>query len=162
MNRPLRLLVVVLAAAVVVSGVTVLVKASDGAFSGQYALSGLFSASGEGLHAGSVVSDRGVQVGRVTGITLSGGRADVTLAIDPGFRVPSDATATIRPLNVFGADQVELTIPAGDHSPPLAPGSRITHTAVAPELTDLFAAADPLLAQIDAPDLSTIVSNLAQ
>ncbi len=165
MSRPLRLLAVVVAFAVVVSGVSLIVKASDGAFSGSYNLTGYFSRSGEGLHAGSEVTYEGVQVGRVGTIELSHGRAMVTMAIDRNFHVPAGATATILPVNVFGADNVQFTFPgdpAGDPATYLAPGSTISHTAVSPELTDLFAAADPLLAQIDAPDLSTIVSNLAQ
>jgi phospholipid/cholesterol/gamma-HCH transport system substrate-binding protein len=162
LNRPLRLVAVVVAAVVAVGGVTAIVKAADGAFSGQYQLTGLFSTSGEGLHAGSAVTYRGVQVGRVTGIELSDGRAKVAMAIDPDFKVPADASATIKPINVFGADDVMFDFPSGDATEPLAPGASVSHTAVSPELGDLFAAADPLLAQIDAPDLSTIVSNLAQ
>ena len=162
MSRPLRLVAVVLAAAVAIAGVTVIVKASNGAFSGAYSLAGSFSSSGEGLHAGSEVTYRGVQVGRVTTIALHSGRAVVTMAIDRGFHVPADATATILPVNVFGADNVALTFPDGDRTEALGSGATVSHTAVSPELTDLFAAADPLLAQIDAPDLATVVSNLAQ
>ena len=160
--RPARFAAVVVAAVVAIAGVTAIVKASNGAFSGQYALSGTFSTSGEGLHAGSAVTYRGVQVGRVTQITLDQGRAKVTMAIDQSFKVPADATATIKPINVFGADDVMFDFPAADTARPMASGGTIGHTAVSPELGDLFAAADPLLAQIDAPDLSTIVSNLAQ
>jgi phospholipid/cholesterol/gamma-HCH transport system substrate-binding protein len=162
MTRPLRLVAVVLAAAVAIGGVTTIVKASNGAFSGSYDLAGSFSSSGEGLHSGSEVTYRGVQVGRVTTIALERGRAVVHMAIQPGFRLPSDATATILPVNVFGADNVAFSFADGDRAPALAPGSKITRTAVSPELTDLFAAADPLLAQIDAHDLGTIVSNLGQ
>ncbi|HLX88122.1 MAG TPA: MCE family protein [Acidimicrobiales bacterium] len=161
-RRPVRLLAVVVAAAVAVAGVTVIVKAADGAFTGQYALSGFFPASGEGLHTGSAVTYRGVQVGRVTTVALQNGRAHIAMAVNPDFSVPADATATIRPINVFGADDVVFDFPAGDHSATLAHGATLAHTAVSPELGDLFAAADPLLARIDAPDLSTVVSNLAQ
>lgn len=152
----------VVAAVVAVGGITTIVKTADGAFSGAYQLTGLFPTSGEGLHAGSAVTYRGVQVGRVTDIALSDGQAKVNMAIDPTFKVPADATATIKPINVFGADDVMLDFPAVDGSKALAAGASVAHTAVSPELGDLFAAADPLLAQIDAPDLTTIVSNLAQ
>lgn len=162
MTRPLRLVAVVVAAAVAVAGVTTIVKAADGAFSGQYALTGLFQTSGEGLHAGSAVTYRGVQVGRVTNIALAHGKAKVSMAIDQTFKVPADATATIKPINVFGADDVMFDFPTGDAARPIEPGGDVAHTTVSPELGDLFAAADPLLSQIDAPDLTTIVSNLAQ
>ena len=161
-RQVLRLGAVVMAAVVAVALVVTVVKFSNGAFSGAYALTGSFSTSGEGLHAGSEVTYRGVQVGRVTTITLDHGRADVAMAIDKGFEVSRDATATLMPINVFGADNIAFDMPTGVHAPYFGAGSTITATRVSSDIGDLFAAADPLLAQIDAPDLSTIVSNLAQ
>jgi phospholipid/cholesterol/gamma-HCH transport system substrate-binding protein len=160
--RLVRVFAVVAAACFAVAAVVVVVKYANGAFSGQYALSGMFPQSGEGLHPGSEVVYRGVQVGRVTSVTLDRRMANVDMAIDPSFKVPSDSTATIRPINVFGADQVELTFPQGDHNRSLAAGDVLHRTAVSPELGDLFAAAAPLLGQIDATDLSSVVSDLAQ
>ena len=161
-RRPVRAAFVAVAAVLAVIGVVTIVKASNGAFSGQYQLSGMFSKAGEGLHAGSEVTYRGVQVGRVSSITLARRQADVQMLVDPSFHVPADAQATIRPINVFGAEEVSLTFPQPDSAPPLAAGSAITHTNVSSELGDLFAAADPLLAKIDAPDLSAVVTDLAQ
>jgi phospholipid/cholesterol/gamma-HCH transport system substrate-binding protein len=99
-HRLARLLSVAIAACVAIGVVVVVVKASDGAFTGQYTLTGVFPRSGEGLHAGSEVVYRGVQVGRVTTITLDERRAKVQMAIDPDFKVPADATAQNEPLNV--------------------------------------------------------------
>ncbi|HUO47295.1 MAG TPA: MCE family protein [Acidimicrobiales bacterium] len=157
-----RFLAVIAAGVVSVAAVTFLVEQANGALSGDYALSGMFTKAGTGLHPGSEVTYEGVQVGRVTTITLVDSQAQVAMDIQPDFKVPSDATATIRPLNVFGADQVSLAYARGDATAPLGPGATITHTAVSDEIGDLFAAADPLLKTIDANDLSTIVSNLAQ
>ena len=161
-RRGVRVVAVGLSLALAAALVVGVVRASDGAFSGQYALSGTFSKAGEGLHSGSAVTYRGVQVGRVTQIALVDRRAVVGMDLDHSFRVPDDATATIRPINVFGAEEVQLTFAPGDHAPMLADGSHLAHTAVSSELGDLFAAADPLLAKIDAPDLASVVSDLAQ
>jgi virulence factor Mce-like protein len=164
-RRVVRMLAVVLAVVLAATGVVVVVKVADGAFSGSYALSGYFTSSGEGLNPGAEVTYRGVQVGRVTAIALADGRARITMAIDHGFKVPDDASATLLPINVFGADNIAFTFPsapAGDPVGDLGPGSTIAHTTVSPDIEDLFAAADPLLSKIDAPDLSTIVDNLAQ
>lgn len=161
-RRAVRLVTVVMAGVVAVAAVVTIVKAANGAFSGAYALSGLFSSSGEGLNPGAEVTYLGVQVGRVSSISLSHGRARVTMAINRGFEVPEDASATLLPINVFGADNIAFNFPAGQHAPYLAPGSAVTDTAVSPDIEDLFSAADPLLNQIDVSDLSTIVSNLAQ
>ncbi len=160
-NRLVRLVTVVVTFVVVISAVVVIVKASNGAFSGQYQLTGTFSRSGEGLHAGSEVVYRGVQVGRVSNINLDDRQAHVTMAINPNFTVPSNASATIAPLNVFGADQIVLTFPSQKASA-LSPGATIARTAVNPELGDLFAAAAPLLNEIDSQDLSSVISDLAQ
>jgi len=161
-SKPFRLVCVIAAFAAAAAIVVVVVKAANGAFSGQYTLTRTFTKAGEGLHAGSEVVYRGVQVGRVTSISLSDRRAKVGLGIDGDFSVPSDAQATIEPINVFGADEVSFSFPHGDKAPRLQSGQAISHTRVSDELGDLFAAADPLLQQIDAPDLSSVVSDLAQ
>ncbi|MDA8268643.1 MAG: MlaD family protein [Actinomycetota bacterium] len=163
MRRWLRqLLVTVLAVAVGVSVVVVVVRSSDGAFGGSYELTGSFAQAGHGLQAGSEVAYRGVQVGRVTTIVLHRGRAAVTMAINPSFRVPADAVATIEPINVFGADEVSLSFPVPTGGSALGAGGTIVHTALAPGLGSLFAAAAPLLRHVDTTDLSTVVANLAQ
>jgi len=162
MPRWARFVSVVVAGVVAVAAVTVLIKVSNGALSGDYTLTGNFAKAGTGLHPGSEVTFRGVQVGRVTAITLVDRQAQVSMDVEPGFLVPSDATATIRPLNVFGAEEVAFDFPQGDRTAALHPGSTIARTDVSSELGDLFAAADPLLSTIDTTDLSTIVSTLAQ
>ncbi|HUI03123.1 MAG TPA: MCE family protein [Acidimicrobiales bacterium] len=160
-RRSLRVLAVAVAAALAAGVVVAVVRASDGAFSGEYALTGSFAKAGEGLHSGSAVTYRGVQVGRVATIALVRRRAVVGMRIDRSFRVPADALATIRPINVFGAEEVQLTFGPHDGGAALPAGGTVAHTAVSAELGDLFAAADPLLAKIDAPDLSSLVSDLA-
>ncbi len=161
---PSRRLLVALAAMVVMAGTcVVLIRWSNGDFSNRYALSGYFAGAGQGLHSGSEVVFRGVQVGEVSTMALSGTKAEVTMLIDPGFRVPDDATATIGPINLFGADQVSLTTPKSSLAPPfLSAGSTIAKTADSDDLGDLFAAADPLLERINTNDLGTVVSELAQ
>ncbi len=163
MNQPRRLVVVGLAILVIAGVCAALVRWSDGDFSNRYALAGYFDGAGQGLHSGSEVVFRGVQVGEVSTMALAGTKAKVTLLIDQGFRVPDDATATIGPINLFGADQVSLTTPNEALAPPfLPPGSTIPKTEDSDDLGDLFAAADPLLERINANALSTVVSELAQ
>ena len=113
--RPLvRLLVSLLVVTVLVAGTVMLIRNSNGDYSGDYALSGLFAKAGEGLQPGSEVVFRGVQIGRVSTVALQNDMAKVTLLITPTFHVPADATATIEPVNLFGAEQVSLTSP--DHN----------------------------------------------
>lgn len=163
--REWRLLHVVVGgvvAASLVAGVVLIVKAVNGDFSGNYSLVGMFSRAGEGIHAGSGVSYRGVRVGSVSSITLADHEARLTLSIDRGFRIPADAVATIRPKNLFGAESVSLAFGSTSHGPWLQPGDRLRHTAVSDQVTQLFAALDPLLEKIDAPALGSVISDLSR
>jgi len=164
MRRLSRVLVSLLVLAVIVFGTITLVRMANGDFSGDYALSGMFPKAGEGLHPGSDVVFRGVQVGRVSTIALRDNEAQVGVLISPSFKVPADATATIEPVNLFGAEQVSLTAPHrnSDAGPYLAHGATFAHTSTSDELGDLFAAATPLLQQINTTQLSTVLGELAQ
>ena len=66
-----------------VSGTVMLVRLANGDFAGDYTLSGTFPSAGEGLHPGSAVVFRGVQVGRVSTISLYENQAQVTLSSNP-------------------------------------------------------------------------------
>jgi len=170
MRRLVRSLVALAVLAATTTGAVALVRLSNGDYSGDYALSGAFPRAGEGLQSGSEVVFRGVQVGRVSTITLDGTRAKITVLMDPGFRVPADAVATVEPVNLFGAEQVTLSTPtvgpAGgyqtDAGPYLAPGGTFAHTASSDELGDLFAAAAPLLNRINTENLASVISDFAQ
>jgi virulence factor Mce-like protein len=107
---------------------------------------------------------RGVQVGRVSTINLYQNQAQVTVLIEPSFKVPAASTATIKPVNLFGAEQVSISSPHAnsDAGPYLSPGSTFAHAQSSDELGDLFAAATPLLNQINTSQLSTVLSELAQ
>ena len=152
----------VLAAAVVVTVVSV--RATNGDYAGDYRLTGYFPRAGEGLEPGSEVVYRGVQVGRVSAISLAGHRARVALLLEPSFHVPAGTEATIEPLNLFGAEQVTLRTPRSRATTRrvLPPGAVLTHTATSDELGSLFTAAAPLLDKITKADLGTVVGELAQ
>ncbi|HVA42505.1 MAG TPA: MCE family protein [Acidimicrobiales bacterium] len=154
----------VIGAAIVVVLVAVsglIVKASYGSFSDQYPLQGLFARAGEGLHPSSQVQYRGVTVGEVTAVKLVDRRAEVQMKLDHGFGVPVDAVAAIAPKNVFGEETVNLTFPHGQTGPMLRAGGTITNTTVSDEFTQLLAAADPLLNEVNGQDLATVISQLA-
>jgi virulence factor Mce-like protein len=164
MRRLLNVLVSLVILFGLVFGTVELVRLANGDFAGDYKLNGTFPRAGEGLHPGSAVVFRGVQVGRVSTISLYQNQAQVTLLIDPSFKVPATSTATIQPVNLFGAEQVSISSPHGnsDAGPYLAPGATFPHAQSSDELGDLFAAATPLLNQIDTNQLSTFLGELAQ
>ena len=84
--------------------------------------------------------------------------------MSPTFQVPAGATATIEPVNLFGAEQVSISTPHenSEDGPYLAPGSSFAHTVSSDELGDLFAAATPLLQKIDTNNLSTVLGELSE
>jgi phospholipid/cholesterol/gamma-HCH transport system substrate-binding protein len=164
MKRLGRVLASLLVLALIAAGVVTMIRNSNGDFAGDYTLSGLFAKAGEGLPPGSEVVFRGVQIGRVSTVSLQGDMARVKVLINPTFKVPRDTTATIQPINLFGADEVSLTTP--DHNalsgPFLAANGWFAHAKNSDELGDLFAAATPLLNKIDTNNLSLLLGELAQ
>jgi phospholipid/cholesterol/gamma-HCH transport system substrate-binding protein len=164
MKRLLRIVVSVVVVFGLVFGTVTLVRLANGDFAGDYTLSGTFPRAGEGLNPGSAVVFRGVQVGRVSTISLDHNLARITVLIEPSFKVPSTATATVEPVNLFGAEQVALSTPHRntDAGPYLTPGASFAHAESSDELGDLFAAATPLLNSIDTTNLSTVLGELAQ
>jgi virulence factor Mce-like protein len=163
-RRLARLVVSLVVLLGLVVGTVTLVRLANGDFAGDYALSGTFPRAGEGLDPGSAVVFRGVQVGRVSTIALHDNQARVTVLIEPSFQVPSTATATIQPVNLFGAEQVAISTPHGNArtGPYLQPGASFARAESSDELGDLFAAATPLLDKIDTTNLSSLLGELAQ
>ncbi len=81
-------------------------------------------ASVAGLDEKSPVRIAGVRVGIAEKISLEGGRAIVTLALEPGIEVRKGARATLRSQGLLGDEYVELDPgPAGN--PPLPAGATI-------------------------------------
>ncbi|NKZ02852.1 MlaD family protein [Actinomadura latina] len=122
-----------------------------------------FGRAGQGLGSGTPVKIRGVTVGSVAGVELTGGgRARVSLRLDPGTRVPDTVTASVEPASAFGPKFVDLVPGAhGETGPYLAPGARITRTSDPRDLSDLLARADAGLGAVDAEEVGTIVHTVA-
>ena len=67
---------------------------------------------GGGLYSDGFVTYRGVDVGRITSLSLSPKGAVATLAIDPGTQIPADAVARVHDLSVAGEQYLDLVPPA--------------------------------------------------
>ncbi|HEU5084914.1 MAG TPA: MlaD family protein [Acidimicrobiales bacterium] len=158
-------LAVGLIAIVSVGAVTsVLVSAANGAYADDYRLTARTARSGFGLDDTSEVKIRGIKVGTVERLELlDDGTVELTLNIARDVRIPVDASATIEPLSVFGPKFVDIRPGPGEADGPfLAPGASMG-TAVEPtELAETLDGLTRLLEQVDARDVSTIVSELAR
>src|SRR5688500_15070866 len=88
---------------VIFSGLSIIgVNWAFGAYDPTYRLSGAFTAAGQGLQTGDDVSIRGVDVGKVAGVELIDGRAEIKMDIDTDQKVPVGARAIVRPKTLFG------------------------------------------------------------
>ena len=119
-------------------------------------MSATFPKAGQNIYPGSVVDYRGVQVGKVSSIDLSNLQARFVMQIDKGFRIPTNATATLTPESFFGNEVVELNFPTGTHPPFVGSGGTIGPNTVNGQLADLINSTVPLLEQISPQDLNTL------
>lgn len=152
---------------------TVGIKAAFGAYDGGYEVQGDFAAAGQGLISDSDVKIRGVTVGEVQSIELVENRALITLRIDDGTRIPTDARAVIRPKTLFGEKFVdilpgenELTGPYLHEAPvddecPSPDTPCIVDTLGGFELEQVLTETFPILEAIDPAELAVVLDELA-
>lgn len=114
-----------------------------------------------GLFEGSGVSYRGVRVGSVKDISLSGDHVTADVSLDPGVQVPSDMVAAVRTLSPAGEQFLDLQ-PRRDGAPYLAGGDRIaaTQTSTPTSVAETLTAVDRLNSQIDDENLRTVLGEL--
>ncbi|MEU8798444.1 MlaD family protein [Spirillospora sp. NPDC048819] len=123
-----------------------------------------FDRAGQGLGTGAPVKVRGMTVGTVDEVELTGGgRVRLTLRLDEGTRVPDSVTASIEPASAFGPKFVDLVPGAHETGGPyLAPGAHIARTSGPRDLSDLLADANTQLGAVDPGEVFTVVHTLAQ
>lgn len=117
-----------------------------------------------GLRPGLEVDYLGVPVGSVEKVRLRPGRVVVTLLVDPGPKLPGDATARVLRKSAVGEPYVELEPPdSGSTAPPLKEGDVIpvSRTEGTVEYQRLFDGAGRMLRAVDPADLKTLTSELA-
>ncbi len=92
---------------------------------GAYEVSAKFTTA-SGLRTGASVEMAGVQVGRVSSISLDGEDAKLTLRIDESIQLTRDAIASIRTKGILGERYVSLS--QGGSTKTIPPGGRIRET----------------------------------
>jgi phospholipid/cholesterol/gamma-HCH transport system substrate-binding protein len=162
-ERTVRVMTGLVAIVFGAGAVTFGVKVAGGALRPVYHLHATFSAAGQGLARDSDVKVHGVNIGRVTKVALARGRAEVTMEIRRGERIPVDARATIRPKTLFGEKFVDIDPGPREVSGPFLPaGGRITRTLAGFELERVLADAYPILQAVDPAELAVILDTLAE
>lgn len=95
-----------------------------------------------GLYRFSNVTYRGVQIGKVTDVTLTENGAEATLTLDRSPKVPADLQAEVRSVSAVGEQYVDLR-PRTDSGPYLEDGS-----VIAQDNTTIPQAVGPMLDQV--------------
>ena len=115
-----------------------------------------------GLFEGSVVTYRGVKVGKVTEIELTDEGAEAHLRLDSGTEVPKDSRAVVRSLSPVGEQYLDFQ-PTQDEGPFLTQGSTVTADAtdIPKSLSSTVVAVNEVLRQIDERKLRTTLVELS-
>jgi phospholipid/cholesterol/gamma-HCH transport system substrate-binding protein len=109
------------------------------------------------LALGAPVKLADVPVGSVTGITLDGSRAKVTMSIAQRADVPANVIAKIDRTTILGERFVDLAVPRKP-SGRLAAGAVIRRTDVVPTVEQVIGAGSEVFGAISASDLAEIVN----
>lgn len=114
-----------------------------------------------GLLPNQDVTLRGVPIGRVESVNLTGTGVEAVAAIDADVRVPDDGVVRVSALSPAGEQYLDFR-PVNDRGPALIDGSVIgeKQTTVPVSLARLLANADGMLAQLDPEKLAAITDEL--
>jgi phospholipid/cholesterol/gamma-HCH transport system substrate-binding protein len=132
-------------------------------FDDSYNVTAHFADSG-GIFAGAEVTYRGLTVGRVESLKLTGEGVDVNLAIENGQdAIPAKTEALVGNRSAVGEQYVELQ-PFSDDKPYLKDGSEIAQSAtrIPIQPTEWLDNTQKLVNSVPKQDLSTVVSEFGQ
>ena len=129
---------------------------------GRTAISVELPAAG-GLYPNANVTYRGVTVGRVTDVTLKGGRVVAALSIDTGHLPPADSRAEVHSVSAIGEQYVDLVPTGGGTGPSIDEGAVIPldRTSIPTRTGDMLQQVDDLLASAPQQELGTTVDTFA-
>ncbi|MUL78719.1 MlaD family protein [Mycolicibacterium sp. CBMA 226] len=127
---------------------------------GEYTVKVLLRESG-GLIPAQDVTLRGVPIGRVQSVNLSGNTVTAVVAIDSDTKIPANTAARVSALTAAGEQYLDLR-PTDDHGPYLSDGATIAEnrTTVPVPFNLLLDHAEGLLNQVDPAKVDTIIKEL--
>ena len=127
---------------------------------GQYPVAVNLPAAG-GLYSGAVVTERGVDVGKVDGLHLTGHGVVADISIDNGTQIPADLAAKVANTSAVGEQYLELT-PKTQAGPYLTAGAVIPagEVSLPPSPSTLLANLNTLLKSVPQKQLAVTVDQL--
>lgn len=120
--------------------------------------------SGLVMEPGARVKMRGLEVGRVAGVTNSGGATSLNLKINPDYikDIPANVGAEIDSTTVFGAKFVDLVYPENPTLQRLRAGQVLQSRNVTTEVNTVFDNLVGLLDKVDPAKLNAILAALGE
>jgi virulence factor Mce-like protein len=114
-----------------------------------------------GLLPNQDVTLRGVPIGRVKAINLTGTGVEAVAAIDADVKVPNDGVVGVSALSPAGEQYLDFR-PENDRAPALTDGAVIgqDRTTIPVSLARLLAGADGMLAQLDPQQIAAMTDEL--
>jgi phospholipid/cholesterol/gamma-HCH transport system substrate-binding protein len=111
-----------------------------------------------GLYGSSNVTYRGVEVGRVESVRLTGTGVAAVLSLTSGIEIPSDLQAEVHSQSAIG-EQYVLLLPRNATSPPLKNGDVIARadTSVPPNINTILADVVSGLKAVPRDNLKTVI-----
>ncbi len=118
--------------------------------------------SGLVLDPDAKVKIRGVEIGKVSGITNTSQGANIELALDPDKlkMVPANAVVDIRSTTVFGAKYINFVAPENASKDSLHAGSTVQAAAVTVEFNTIFQHLGDVLAKVEPEKLNATLTAL--
>lgn len=156
-----------LAAFILVGTLLVITAVAYGMFRGTFTstVPVTLTASRAGLvmDPGAKVKMRGVEVGRVSSVDLSGSDAVITLALEPSMLklIPANAGVDIKSTTVFGAKFVSFTPPEQPSAAHIQSGAHIATQQVTVEFNTVFQNLSNLLQATQPEKLSATLGAIA-
>jgi phospholipid/cholesterol/gamma-HCH transport system substrate-binding protein len=116
------------------------------------------------MSPGARVKMRGVQVGRVAGVSSDGGKVSLRLDIDADQikHIPANVGAQINATTVLGAKYVDLLYPDNPTAKRLSSGQVLQSRNVATEVNTVFQDLVDVLHEIDPEKINAVLAALAQ
>ncbi|MGH3388113.1 MAG: MCE family protein [Actinomadura sp.] len=113
-----------------------------------------------GLLDGDMVKIAGTPVGRVSGVKVVDGRAEVKIEVDRGIRIPDDSTMAIRWRNMIGQRMIYLE--PGRSRAMLDDGARVKRTRSVVDLSEIVNNLGPLTRNLDPAQLNQVLNAFAK
>ncbi len=134
----------------------------DRALGKGYDVSAVLPGTG-GLYEGSLVTYRGLEIGKVVKLEPEGEGVEVFMSLEDDAKVPKDSPVFVHNGSAVGEQYLDFE-PSGEQGPYLADGDTVRgdQDSLPVDEGDLLLSMDDFIASVDRSDLSTVIEELGK